>query len=136
MTIDRLDTIASLIKQINNNKSISEIKESLIANFNFNNYMVLGFYDDNKLVGLTSSWTTHKIYSGKQLEVDNVIIDNTLQSKGYGKEFFKIIEAWAFKEGYKSLELNTFIHNSRSHKFYFNQGYHIGGYHFHKQLSN
>lgn len=135
MTIDNLEIIASLVQQINDKKSLDEIKKSLSANFDFNNYMVLGFYDDNKLVGLTSGWSTAKVYSGKQLEVDNVIVDNRLQSKGYGKMFFNLIEEWATKRGYKSIELNTYIHNYRSHKFYFNQGYIIGGYHFHKELN-
>lgn len=134
MTLDNLEAIAVLVQQINKKKPLCEIRESLRTNFNFNNYMVLGFYDNDQLVGLTSCWTTVKVYSGKQLEVDNVIIDNRLQSKGYGKLFFELIEDWANREGYKSIELNTFIHNSRSHKFYFNQGYKIGGYHFHKEL--
>ena len=136
MTLNELDVIAALVQQINDKKTINEIKDSLRANFKFNNYRVIGFYDDHQLVGLTSAWITVKVYSGKQLEVDNVIVDNRLQSRGYGKIFFELIEQWARKNGYKSIELNTFIHNERSHKFYFNQGFKIGGFHFHKELNN
>ena len=136
MTLDQLDSIASLVQQINDKKSLKDIKNSIRANFSFNNYWVFGFYDNNTLVGLTSCWSTVKVYSGKQLEVDNVIVDKRVQSKGYGKLFFELIESWAAKRGYKSIELNTYIHNHRSHKFYFNQGYKIGGYHFHKELNH
>ena len=34
-----------------------------------------------------------------------------------------------------TVELNTYVTNDRSHKFYFNQGYSILGYHFQKELN-
>lgn len=134
--VNKLETIAHLVHQINPSKPIQEVIQSLRANFKYNNYFCIGFYDQDHLVGLTSCWTTSKVYSGKQLEVDNVIIDKSFQSRGYGKIFFELIEQWAKENGYKSVELNTYIENDRSHKFYFNQGYKIGGYHFLKALDN
>ena len=131
-----IDNMVSLIKQLNKDISDKYIKDSLKYMFQYKNYQCFGFYNEDKLVGLSSGWTTIKIYSGKQLEVDNVIIDNKYQSKGYGKIFFKIIEHWAKQHGYKTIELNTYIHNDRSHKFYFNQGYTIKGYHFQKIINN
>ncbi|MBK7465456.1 MAG: GNAT family N-acetyltransferase [Saprospiraceae bacterium] len=48
-------------------------------------YYCFGLYHENKLIGLSSSWITIRFYSGKQLEVDNVVIDKIYQSKGLGK---------------------------------------------------
>lgn len=54
------------------------------------------------------------------------------------KRLWKIFEEeickWCRSRAYKSIELNTYVRNPRSHKFYFNQGYEIIGYHFEKAL--
>ncbi len=68
-----------------------------------------------------------RIYCGQQLELDNVVIARKLQSKGLGTIIFDKIEKWALKKGYQSKSLNTYVSNSRSHKFYFNQGCNILG---------
>jgi GNAT superfamily N-acetyltransferase len=92
-------------------------------------------FQDNELIGISSGWTTVRIYCGKQIELDNVIIDSTIQSKGYGKYFMEAISKWALKNNYKSIGLNTYVQNSRSHKFYFNKGFKILGFHFEKKIS-
>ena len=75
-----------------------------------------------------------RLYSDKQLEIDNVIIDDSIQSNGYGQLFMNEIESWAILNNCKTIELNTYVQNDRSHKFYFNLGFSILGFHFHKQL--
>ena len=75
-----------------------------------------------------------RLYSGKQLEVDNVIIDNKIQSKGFGSKFFEEIERWAYSNDFNTVELKTYLENDRSHKFYFNRGYKILGFHFQKHI--
>jgi hypothetical protein len=44
------------------------------------------------------------------------------------------MEDWARQHKCQSVELNTYVQNPRSHKFYFNQGHSIIGYHFQKKL--
>jgi len=63
-----------------------------------------------------------------------VVIDSLHQSKGLGKLFFGFIENWAKKNEYKTIELNTYVQNSKSHKFYYNLGYSILGFHFWKHI--
>jgi len=102
--------------------------------FEFETYTCFGVFVNDQLVGISSAWTTVRLYSGKQLEVDNVVIDNLHQSKGFGKLFFEFIEDWAKKNEYKTIELNTYVQNSKSHKFYYNLGYSILGFHFWKHI--
>lgn len=78
-----------------------------------------GLFLKETLIGVTSGWTTTKLYSGKQLEIDNVVIDMKHRSKSYGKYFEEAICKWCKEKGYK---------------FYFNQWYEIIGYHFEKEL--
>ena len=102
--------------------------------FSFDHYHCFGIFKDNNLVGLSSGWVTVRFYCGKQLEVDNLMIEPELQSKGYGKILMEYLENWAKDNGCLTVELNTYVFNERSHKFYFNQGYKIIGYHFQKSL--
>lgn len=129
-----LNKIAVLGQQLNSKLSLDEIQSYLHQMFSQQNYMCFGAYLDDELVGVSSGWTTVRFYSGKQLEVDNVIIDASVQSKGIGKQFFHYIENWAKENDYKTIELNTYVTNSKSHKFYFNIGFSILGFHFWKKI--
>lgn len=129
-----LEQIIQLTIQLNPNMLISELESRQSKMFDFDNYKCFGFFENNKLIGVSSGWITVRLYSDKQLEIDNVIIDNTIQSKGYGKIFMSEIESWAKINNCKTVELNTYVQNDRSHKFYFNQGFHILGFHFQKFL--
>ena len=126
--------IAKLGKQLNPKLTEEELQDYLIQMFAFDNYICFGVFQDGQLIGISSGWTTIRFYSGKQLEVDNVIIDEQHQSKGIGKLFFEFIEEWAKTNNYKTIELNTYVQNSKSHKFYYNQGFSVLGFHFWKQL--
>jgi GNAT superfamily N-acetyltransferase len=131
---ENLEQIVKLTRQLNPNMPISELESRQSKMFEFENYKCFGLFENDKLVGISSGWITVRLYSEKQLEIDNVIIDNTIQSKGYGKIFMNEIESWAKINNCKTLELNTYVENDRSHKFYFNQGFHILGFHFQKHL--
>jgi GNAT superfamily N-acetyltransferase len=126
--------ILPLICQLNPNISPDLLLNRQQKMFEYNNYVCFGCFVDEQLIGLTSGWMTVRLYSGKQLEVDNFVMDATLQSKGYGKQFLTLVEDWCKAEGFETVELNTYISNYRSHKFYFNQGYKILGFHFQKVL--
>lgn len=134
LTDKNIVEIAKLGKQLNPKLSIEKIESYLKEMFTFSNYNCFGFYQNEKLIGISSGWVTVRLYCGKQLELDNVIIDNKLQSKGLGTHFFELIENWANEQNFDSIELNTYVQNSKSHKFYFNKGFSIIGYHFQKKL--
>jgi len=127
-----IDAIVVLGKKLNPNRSIEELTDFLKEMFGLNTYHCFGLYRGEKLVGISSGWITIRFYSGKQIEIDNVIIDDDTRSAGLGKQFLTMIEAWAKERSCITIELNTYVQNGRSHKFYFNSGYAIAGYHFQK----
>ena len=129
-----VEKIAVLGQQLNPDLSLQQTKDYFLQMFDSQNYICFGVFLNEELVGISSAWTTVRLYSGKQLEVDNVIIDKAQQSKGLGKLFFEYIENWAKEKEYKTIELNTYVQNSKSHKFYYNLGFDILGFHFLKRL--
>lgn len=132
--LENLIRVKELLLQLDPKKGEIYIQKTLEQMQELENYTCFGLFENDKLIGVSSGWTTVRLYCGKQLELDNVIIDKELQSKGLGKIFFDKIEAWSLQNNYKSLSLNTYVSNSRSHKFYYNQGYSILGFHFQKLI--
>ena len=68
------------------------------------------------------------------MEVDHVYIEDSYRGKGLGKHFFQWIHDYAKEKGCNTVELNTYVQNYPSHKFYYNHDYEILGYHFLKRL--
>ncbi len=134
LSFEDLEIILPLALQLNKEYTSKKLSVYFSEMFGYKNYTCFGLFFNKQIIGLTSGWTTTKLYSGKQLEIDNVIIDSNYQSKGYGTYLEQKISQWCKDRNYKSIELNTYIMNSRSHKFYFNQGYEIIGFHFEKSI--
>lgn len=73
--------------------------------FTFPNYHCFELKEDNKLVAISSVCITIRFYSGKQLEVDNVVVDANHKSGGLGKILFENIEEWAKTDSFQTIEL-------------------------------
>ncbi len=132
---DHIDQVLSLLKQLNPEMSGHTITSRLKKMIDLASYTCFGLFDQHQLIGISSAWSTVRIYCGKHIELDNVIIDSNIQSKGYGQYFIDAIKEWALANQYESIGLNTYVQNSRSHKFYYNQGFQVVGFHFEHALN-
>ncbi|WP_417908103.1 GNAT family N-acetyltransferase [Christiangramia aquimixticola] len=109
------------------------LKERLLEMFD-QNYECFGIYKADKLVGVFGLWFMTRHYAGRSCEVDHIFIEEELQGTGIGRKLFEFIEAYITSKGCETLELNSYVENFRSHKFYMNLGFVIRGYHFLKKL--
>ncbi len=134
LNTEDIDRILPLVQELNPELSARTIIENQKEMFRLPTYRCFGLFQGDNLIGISSGWITIRHYSGKQLEIDNVIVASKYQSKGYGARFIELIEQWSREQGCKTMELNTYLNNSRSHKFYFTQGFKILGFHFYKDL--
>lgn len=116
-------------------KSISEalITERL-HEMKDQNYECVGVYEGEDLIGCSGLWFQTRHYAGRSIEMDHVIILDTYRSKGIGKKLMNYIYEYANERGCNWIELNTYVDNFPSHKFYYNQGFVAKGYHFIKEL--
>ena len=134
LSVAHLEHMLPLAKQLNPHRSLKELKHLQTSMFELPRYKSFGVFDGANLVAISSCWLTTRHYSGKQLELDNVIVDEKYQSKGIGNILLSEIEKWAKSIDCKTIELNTYVQNLRSHKFYYNQGYQLLGFHFQKKI--
>jgi len=126
-------SIIPLLKEINKITSEDILKQRLLE-MTTQNYKCIGMYSNNELVGISGLWFLTRHYSGKTIEPDHVVINSKYRNKGLGKLLFKWIYNYAQSIGYEATELNTFIHNVKSHKFYENEGYKKLGFHYLKKF--
>lgn len=109
------------------------LQERLLEMFD-QNYECFGIYKSGKLVGVFGLWFMTRHYAGRSCEVDHIYIEDELQGNGVGRQLFNFIEKYAMSKKCETLELNSYVENFRSHKFYMNLGFVIRGYHFLKKL--
>lgn len=135
LTYIQKDEILKLAHDLNPTIEDEVIVKRFEDMFNLSNYLCFGLYYNNELLGITSAWISTRFYCGKQLEIDNFIIDEKYRSKGYGRIFIALLTEWAQKNEFEAIELNTYVSNSLSQKFYYNQGFKITGFHFQKKIN-
>ncbi len=129
-----INSIIPLIQKFTEHKFSDDILEQRFSEMVDQNYECAGIYDKEILIGVSGMWYCTRHYSGKSVEVDHVYIDDNYRKKGLGKQFFKWIYDHVKQKGYETMELNTYVQNNPSHKFYYNEGFNILGYHFLKTL--
>ncbi|MCB9222927.1 MAG: GNAT family N-acetyltransferase [Crocinitomicaceae bacterium] len=126
--------IMPLMMKINSITPEEKLRERILE-MSTQNYKCLGIYSDDKLIGICGLWFLTRHYCGKTMEPDHVIIDEKYQGQGVGQQLFDWLFEFAKMEGIEAAELNTYVQNTRSHKFYYNLGFEIKGYHFLKILN-
>ncbi len=131
---NEINSIIPMVQELSENKISNSVLESRFQEMTTQNYECAVVYDNEKLIGVTGLWFCTRHYSGKSVELDHVIIDENYRNKGLGKEFMIWIENYVQGKGYEAIELNTYVQNYPSHKFYYNLGFEILGYHFLKKI--
>jgi len=121
--------IMPLLTQLNK-KTPPEILEQRLKEMVQQNYKCLGIYHGSALIGICGLWFMTRHYCGRSIEPDHVMIDPAYQGKGIGKKLFEWIFKYAKANEMEASELNSYVNNAGSHKFYFNLGYTIKGFHF------
>lgn len=122
-----------LIKQLNKKLKKSDLK-IMLNEMLASGYRMIGAFDGNTCTGLSGFWISTKIYSGKYVELDNVVIDKNYRSKGIGKMLCHWVEKEAKRNGCETAMLDAYAENQAGHRFYFREGYIIRGFHFLKKL--
>jgi GNAT superfamily N-acetyltransferase len=110
--------------------------EELLDEIIPNNYKQAAVFHDGKCLGISGFWIGTKLWCGKYLELDNVIVNPNYRSQGVGKLLTEYLQQKALDEGCKSVALDAYTNNFAAHKFYYNHGFVPKGFHFVKFLED
>jgi ribosomal protein S18 acetylase RimI-like enzyme len=97
-------------------------------------YRMVAVFEGDDCVGISGVWVATKIYSGRYLEMDNVVVADTHRSKGIGKLLTDFVTELAMNEGCETIMLDAYLENEKAHVFYERAGFVKRGYHFIKKL--
>ncbi|MEM6721385.1 MAG: GNAT family N-acetyltransferase [Bacteroidota bacterium] len=134
LTTDEAPIILPYLDMMNHQTVPMDLLKSRFEEMLSQNYDAFGIYDGDQLIGCFGLWHSTRHYCGKSFEPDHVYIEEAYRSKGIGAQLFQWIEAYGKEKGVTAIELNTYVENFPSHKFYYNQGFVARGYHFLKKI--
>lgn len=127
-------SILPLLQKLGNFKVSEEILKQRVLEMVQQNYECIGIFEKDHLIGICGLWFQTRHYAGKSVEMDHFIVDETNRNHGIGRQLLAFVSEYARQKSCKWIELNTYVDNFPSHKFYYNQGFVAKGYHFVKEI--
>jgi len=97
-------------------------------------YGQVAVFEEEECIAICGFWLGNKLWIGKYLELDNIVVRSSHRSQGVGKLMFDFLERKAIEHGCKMLSLDSYTSNFKAHKFFYNEGYVPKGFHFVKLL--
>jgi len=71
-----------------------------------------------------------KLFSGRNLYVDDLVTDASRRSRGHGAALLQWLADEAKRHGCVQLELDSGVQRFEAHRFYFRERMHVSAYHF------
>lgn len=99
-------------------------------------YQLFGAFTEGKLSGVAGAWIAAKIWCGRYLEIDNLIVDPAARSSGIGTRLIERLVQLAEEQDCKIITLDSYSSNHASHRLYHRLGFEIWGFHFVKSIGD
>lgn len=91
----------------------------------------LAFLEADGVVRAVAGYRYHeKLFSGKNLYVDDLVSDTTHRSRGHGRTLLAWLATEARRHDCDQLELDSGVQRADAHRFYFRERLRISAYHF------
>ena len=134
-TFKELTTIPEMIEQFAiiqelQPKLTIEAYKQMLPEMIPNGYGQIAIFDNNKCIAISGFWINIKLYTGKYLEMDNVVVSEIYRSKGIGKLLCDWCMQKAIENNCKYITLDAFLENEKAHAFYEREDFTKKGYHF------
>ena len=99
-------------------------------------YQLIGAFTGNRLSGVAGAWIATKIWCGRYLEIDNLVVDPEQRSSGIGSRLMTHLEELAREQDCTIIVLDSYTSNHASHRLYHRLGFEIWGFHFIKPIGD
>ncbi|MEP4076368.1 GNAT family N-acetyltransferase [Haloferula sp.] len=99
-------------------------------------YHPFGVFIGDEMVAFAGAWIATKVWCGRYLEIDNIVVHPDHRSSGLGTKLIKHCEHIATERGCNLVVLDSYTTNHPSHRLYQRLGFEIWGFHFVKQIAS
>jgi len=121
-----LDVLQELYPSLTTENYLAELNDMLPNN----RYGQVAVFDNDQCIGVSGYWIGTKLWCGKYLEIDNLVVSAKVRSKGVGKLIFDFLAKKAKEEECSMMSLDSYTSNFKAHKFFYNEGFAPKGFHF------
>jgi GNAT superfamily N-acetyltransferase len=128
-TVDEMLETFSVVKELYPSLTEDAYKKELSFMVQ-HNYSQVVVKDRGQCLGVSGVWIGNKLWCGKYLEIDNIVVSEKVRSKGVGKLLLDFIEKKAQALGCNMMALDSYTTNFKAHKFFYNEGFSPKGFHF------
>lgn len=97
-------------------------------------YRLAAVTDDGEVRAVAGYRYMRMLYCGKLLYVDDLVTDDRVRSRGYGKALLDWLKARGRGEGCTELQLISRVTREQAHRFYFREGLAIECFEFRVRL--
>lgn len=98
-------------------------------------YSLYAAYDGETPVGVCGAWVGTRVWCGRYLEIDNLVVDPAWRSQGVGSQLIDHLSELARQLSCEVVVLDSYTANHASHRLYHRLGFEILGFHFIKSLA-
>lgn len=95
-------------------------------------YRIVAAFSGNAPVAVVGFRVGRRLYCGKYLHIDNLIIDETHRGQGFARGLVRWLEAEAKRLDCDTLLADTYVDNNPAQRLFLNEGFHIRGFHLKK----
>lgn len=120
----------SVMNELYPSLTLEEYERDLTEMLPNNRYGQAAVFDEDACLGIAGFWIGTKLWCGKYLEIDNLVVSSKYRSKGAGKLLFDYLNEKAKKEHCSMMALDSYTSNFKAHKFFYNEGFGPKGFHF------
>lgn len=92
-------------------------------------YRLIALEDDGKLIGISGFRVGRRLYCGKYLHIDNLVVDKACRKQGAALEMLEWMKAEAERIGCDCLLADTYIENAPAQALFKREGFTTRGYH-------
>ena len=123
--LEQITVLNELYPELNQEEYAADLAEMLP-----HNYGQVAVFEGDACLGISGFWIGRKLWCGKYLELDNIVVCSKHRSKGVGKMIFDYLRNKALENGCTMMALDSYTTNYKAHKMFFNEGFAPRGFHF------
>jgi GNAT superfamily N-acetyltransferase len=118
------EAMADLAGQLGYECTGEEVRKRLRDMQDSNQYAVfVAELPERQIAGWIGASLFRSIETASCVEINGLVVDNGIRSRGIGKILLSAVEEWARSIGFDVISVHSNVTRDRAHRFYLNNGY-------------